>query len=129
MERIYTHQKSRCTISSRITLPKKKGDYIYFVKLVPRTQDFKTTWKIGTTDRPIDRMKEHLRYYKYEFDIEVYWFSPCLSKYTTLRIEDRTKLLWQTFQDWEYIRNDRFLLPQEIKEVTIKIRKNYIIQI
>lgn len=129
MEKIYTHPKSSCTISSKVKTPSKKGDYLYLAKLIPRAPNLKTTWKIGTTDRPIDRMKEHLRYYKYEFDIEVYWFSPCLSKYTTLRIEDRTKLLWQTFQDWEYIRNDRFLLPQEIKEVTIKIRKNYIIQI
>ena len=128
MEIIYTHPKNGRQI--RGNLPKHDGDYIYFLRLIPAPGSTQhQAYKIGTTDRPLDRMKEHLRAYKYEFDIEILWFSPHYSKYTTLRIEDRMKEWWIEQTEWEYIRNDRFIIPDTVKEIIITVRKDYIIRI
>ena len=70
------------------------------------------------------RMKEHKRYYKK--DIEVLGVIPVTSEYTTLRVEKQTKEKWRAeFPEWEYKRNDRFIIPQEVTEVEIKVRKIY----
>ena len=129
MDILYKHPKTGKEVRGA-SLPKKKGDYLYFVRLVPGPEtERRLAYKIGTTDRPLERMKEHLRSYKYQYNIEVLWFSPCYSKYTTLRIEDRMKSWWIEQQAWEYIRNDRFIIPTETKEIIITVRKDYIIKI
>jgi len=124
---IYTHPNSGNTISlaPNQILPKKKGDYIYFIRLFPCTPALKIYYKIGTTNRVIDRLKEHLRSYKFNYHIDVLWISPTLAKYTTLRIEDRQKTWWKEFPGWEYIPNDRFIIPSNVTDITIKIRKEY----
>ena len=72
-------------------------------------------------------MKEQCKYY--DKKITVLWFSPTYSKYTTLRIEDRMKTYWREFTDWEYKNNDRFVIPPEVKDITITVRKDYNIKI
>ena len=129
MEIIYTHRTKGNTISSNIPIPTKKGNYIYFIRLSPMLGNI-PRYKIGTTKRPLSRLKEHLKNYKYEFNIEVLWFSPCYSSVeTTTRVERRMIKFWSEFLDWEYIPNDRFILPDNVTEIFIRVRKDYFIKI
>ena len=109
-------------------LPKADGKhfYIYFIQI---GKPFKRVFKIGTTNDLLRRMKEHSRNYgtdDQKEDIAIIWFKKVKSKWTTLRIEEETKTKWiKNEPTWEYIRNDRFVLPNLINQVSIKIRKNY----
>lgn len=104
---------------------KKDLGYLYFIRI---GEPSKRLFKIGTTNRPLERMLEHCRHYKKE--ITVLWFSPQLSKYTTLRIEDRQKNFWiENRPDWEYLENDRFIIPPDVHNIEITIKKNYPIRI
>lgn len=109
-------------------LPKADGKhyYIYFIQV---GSPFKRVFKIGTTNDLLRRMKEHSRNYgtdDQKEDIAIIWFKKVKSKWTTLRIEEETKTKWiENEPTWEYIRNDRFVLPNLINQVSIKIRKNY----
>ncbi len=91
--------------------------------------------KIGTTNDLKRRAQEHTRNYhrakvyhmpkedKFTYD----WYLP-LSKYNTLRYEDRNRLRWQEMGVGEFVRNDRFNCGhQKPKEVQVTIRKTYII--
>ena len=92
--------------------------------------------KIGTTNNLARRQKEHnLKYKKspnhtmppngsFEYD---FWIP--LSKYNTLRYEDRNRELWKSLNIGEYIRNDRFICEKKPEFVTICIRKEYIVQL
>lgn len=88
--------------------------------------------KIGTTNNLERRRKEHTRNYKkaeaftmpkngsFEYD----WFRP-LSKYNTLRFEDKNRQKWTEENVGEFVRNDRFKCPKAPSFVEIKIRKTY----
>ena len=90
--------------------------------------------KIGTTNDLKRRKREHTRNYKkspvhtmppdeeFEYD-----FTLPLSKYNTLRYEDRNRDLWKEMEIGEYIRNDRFVLCNVPKSVPVKIKKTYTI--
>lgn len=92
--------------------------------------------KIGTTNNLKRRQREHtLNYHrakefilpagsKFEYD----WHLP-LSKYNTLRYEDKNRSLWQEKQIGEFVRNDRFCCADKPKFVEITIRKTYIVQL
>lgn len=90
--------------------------------------------KVGTTNDLMRRKKEHERNYKKspentmpkngEF---IYDWKLKLSKYNTLRYEDKTRNAWQMEEIGEYIRNDRFFCKCKPKEVRVTIRKTYII--
>ena len=88
--------------------------------------------KIGTTNDLKRRAREHNRTYKratahtmpIESSFEYIWTLP-LSKYNTLRYEDKNKVAWQEMGIGEYVRNDRFVISEELTEVEIKIRKTY----
>lgn len=88
--------------------------------------------KIGTTDDIIRRGYEHNCNYRKakvytmprEEKFHFIWKLP-LSKYNTLRYEDNNKALWQEMRIGEYIRNDRFVISEELTEVEIKIKKVY----
>lgn len=101
----------------------KKQDFVYFIQIGEDDRIF----KIGTTNDIDRRMKEHKRYFKKP--IKVLWVSPAYSKYTTLRVEDDTKNLWRETTNWEYIRNDRFRIPEDVTEVRIKVRKEYVVSL
>lgn len=120
MEKIYENRKNHRKIFSDFPLPTKSGDYIYFLRIGGPNSELH---KIGTTNRPLERLQEHLRYY--ETDVEVLWFSPTVSRYTALRIEDRQKKYWIDLGEWDYINNDRFIIPSYVEEVVIKIKKEY----
>lgn len=104
--------------------PQENKEYIYFVRIgSPHNRLF----KIGTTNNLDRRMKEHKRNYKE--DIEIIGIIPLKSKYTTLRVEKKMIDLWKTFEGWIYKRNDRFIIPEEVHQITITVRKDYIFNI
>lgn len=92
--------------------------------------------KVGTTNNLERRKREHTRNYRkathytmpensaFTFD----WIRP-LSKYNTLRYEDKTREAWQAAGVGEYVRNDRFncgkCAPQKL---TITIRKTFTVE-
>ena len=103
----------------------KDNQYIYFLS-VGDPKD--CVFKIGTTNRPRERMMEHERAYKKP--VNVIWLSPPLSsKWTTLKVEEKMKEDWIAGKPWEYLRNDRFKIPEDVKEVVIRIKKEYVIPI
>lgn len=88
--------------------------------------------KIGTTNDLKRRAQEHTRNYrraknytlppeqKFQYD----WVRP-LSKYNTLRYEDKNRNLWQELGIGEFVRNDRFCCETKPDFVQITIRKTY----
>lgn len=88
--------------------------------------------KIGTTNDLKRRAQEHTRNYrrakdytmptdqKFEYD----WHCP-LSKYNTLRYEDKNRNLWQEIGYGSFVRNDRFCCEMKPEIVKITIRKTY----
>ena len=85
-------------------------------------------FKIGTTNNPRRRMLEHERNYKKP--VTVLWLSPKLrGQFTSLKVEEDNKQRWINETDWKYLRNDRFIIPQEIDNVKITIRKDYFVQL
>lgn len=88
--------------------------------------------KIGTTNNLDRRQKEHTRNYQKSPNCTmpkggmfVYdWHLP-LSKYNTLRYEDRTRKSWQIAQIGEFVKNDRFRCETKPKLVKVTIRKTY----
>lgn len=88
--------------------------------------------KIGTTNDLDRRRKEHTRNYRkapqyvmpsdQEFQYD-FWLK--LSKYNTLRYEDRTRSKWQELGIGVYVRNDRFNCTTKPDMVQITIRKTY----
>lgn len=88
--------------------------------------------KIGTTNNLERRRTEHNRSYKKapmytmpsDGSFEYLWKLP-LSKYNTLRYEDKNRQIWQDMGIGYFVRNDRFVLLKVPKTVPIKIRKIY----
>ena len=100
-----------------------KHDYVYFIRIGDEADNL---YKIGTTNDVMRRMRQHERYYKKP--VEVIWVSPAYSKYTTLRVEEQTINQWKGLEGFQYIRNDRFIIDPSIKQVTIKVRKEWTIE-
>ena len=88
--------------------------------------------KIGTTNDLDRRRSEHNRNYKRAPEHTMppngsfnYLWSHKLSKYNTLRYEDRNRQAWQEANIGEFVRNDRFVLFTVPPTVEVKIRKSY----
>ena len=100
---------------------KKNKHYIYFIRI---GEPDKRLFKIGTTNNMNRRMNEHKRYYKE--DVTILGVIPVTSEYTTLRVEKQTKENWiENHPDWQYLRNDRFIIPEDVTEIEIRVRKKY----
>lgn len=88
--------------------------------------------KIGTTNDLNRRRYEHNTNYRRakaytmpkENSFEYIWTHK-LSKYNTLRYEDRNRKAWQEMGIGKFVRNDRFVITDEVAEVEVKIRKVY----
>ena len=105
-------------------------EFLYVGHYVDMNGDY--ILKIGTTNDLDRRQKEHTRNYKrspnytmpedgkFEYD----WSRP-LSKYNTLRYEDRNREKWQKEEVGNFVRNDRFHCPKKPDFVQITIRKTY----
>ena len=89
--------------------------------------------KIGTTNDLDRRQKEHTRNYSKAPDFimpknAVFQYDGAikLSKYNTLRYEDKTRERWQNEGIGDYVRNDRFNCGMvKPDKVQITIRKTY----
>ena len=88
--------------------------------------------KIGTTNDLKRRKTEHNYNYRRaktntmprENEFEYDWTLP-LSKYNTLRYEDKNRKRWQELAVGVFIRNDRFVCAEKPLEVEVSIRKTY----
>ena len=88
--------------------------------------------KIGTTNDLKRRQGEHNRNYRKSPNYTMpatetfhYIWTLKLSKYNTLRFEDRNRKAWQEMGIGEFVRNDRFVLANVPNFVPVKIRKIY----
>ena len=112
-------------------MAKHEKEYLYVGHY--RDTEGRYMLKIGTTNDLDRRQKEHTRNYrkapdytmpkdaKFEYDGAIK-----LSKYNTLRYEDKTRERWQADGIGEYVRNDRFNCgKRKPKKVKITIRKTY----
>lgn len=88
--------------------------------------------KIGTTNDLKRRATEHTRNYRRaknytmpsDCKFEYNWKLP-LSKYNTVRYEDRNRAKLQKEKIGDFVRNDRFCCTNKPKSIKIKIRKEY----
>lgn len=86
--------------------------------------------KVGTTNDLERRRKEHNRnylksaYHPRDSEFEYDWYRP-LSKWNTLKYEEKTKEEWKINLNGEYIRNDRFVFADKPDRVEITIKKTY----
>lgn len=103
----------------------KDFQYAYFLRIGdPQERLF----KIGTTNDPRRRMLEHERAYKKP--VTVLWLSPKLrGRFSALKIEEDNKEKWISEENWEYLRNDRFVIPENVNQVKITIKKDYFVQL
>ena len=98
--------------------PAAWNGYVYFIKI-----GNDRLYKIGTTNRPLQRIKEHLK--NYSQDIEILWFSPRYAEFTPVRIERNFIREYQNNPFFHYIPKDRFVIDSEVAEVIVKVRKEY----
>lgn len=88
--------------------------------------------KIGTTNNLERRRAEHIRNYRKAYDYtmpedEIFhydWWLP-LSKYNTIRYEDRNREIWKNLGIGRFIRNDRFYCEHKPDVIEVQIRKTY----
>jgi len=109
-------------------------EILYFGHYFDIDGNFIAKW--GTTNDMERRAKEHTRNYhktpNYPMPLEdefIVDFTIPMSKYNTLRYEDRVKTMWKEMGIGKYIRNDRFLLDEIPTEISITIRKEYIFKV
>ena len=116
-----------CALYTKVPIPEKDGDYIYFLSFPQEGTEEKKLVKIGTTNNIMRRMREHLNYY--ETDVIIEWISKPYSKWTTLQVEDKFKKIGIQLPLWEWVRNDRFLIPKIFTTITVTVRKDYVFEI
>ena len=103
----------------------KDFQYVYFLRI---SDPQERLFKIGTTNDPRRRMLEHERNYKKP--VTVLWLSPKLrGRFTSLKVEEDNKEKWIAGTNWEYLRNDRFIIPPEVDSIKITIKKDYFVQL
>ena len=110
-------------------MPKNK-EFLYVGHYIDTNGNYML--KIGTTNDLNRRQTEHTRNYRRakQFTMPsdsqfVYDFYIPLSKYNTLRYEDKTRAIWQNIGIGEFVRNDRFRCDTKPEFVEITIRKTY----
>lgn len=105
-------------------------EFLYVGYYVDKDDNF--ILKVGTTNNLERRRKEHNRSYLNAAhcrmpagnEFQYLWSCP-LSKYNTLRYEDKTRAAWQEQDIGIFVNNDRFILCEKPKFVEVKIRKTY----
>ena len=115
-------------------MARQPKEFLYVGHYIDKDGNF--ILKVGTTNDLDRRRKEHNRNYKKSPNYTmpqggefVYDFSLPLSKYNTLRYEDKTRQRWQDEGIGEFVRNDRFYCKKKPKTVKVTIRKTYEIRL
>jgi hypothetical protein len=105
-------------------------EYLYIGHYVDTNGNY--ILKVGTTNNLDRRKREHTTNYRrtknytmpkdetFNYD----WFLK-LSKYNTLRYEDRTRQKFINEKVGKFVRNDRFCCGVKPPKVVVKIRKEY----
>lgn len=109
----------------------KMGKDLFYVGHYVST-DGKYVLKIGTTNDLRRRRTQHNQNYRKAKthtlpqgeDFIYDWFIP-LSKYNTLRIEDKVREYFQSIGLGVFVKNDRFVCDRKPEFVEITIRKTY----
>lgn len=90
--------------------------------------------KIGTTNDLARRASEHTRTYRKAKHYQMpddesfhYDWHLKLSKYNTLRYEDKNRANWKNMEIGTFIRNDRFHCFKKPDAIAVKIKKTYIV--
>lgn len=112
---------------------KAEKEYLYVGHYIDENGNY--ILKVGTTNDLDRRKQEHTRNYRKADSLKLpkkevfkYDWHLKLSKYNTLRYEDKTKSKWKEENIGEYVRNDRFNCgKRKPAYVEITIRKTYII--
>lgn len=107
-------------------------EYLYVGFYTSTTGEY--VLKIGTTNDLERRRSEHNRNYKRAIthtmpkdgEFEYLWSHP-LSRYNTLRYEDKNRARWKELGIGKFIRNDRFILQEIPANIDVVIRKTYTI--
>ena len=108
----------------------REKEFLYVGKYTDVNGNF--ILKIGTTCNLSRRQREHTRTYKKspvytmpaDGAFEYLWTLP-LSKYNTIRYEDKNRECWKNLGIGNFIRNDRFILSKVPNFVPVTIRKTY----
>lgn len=110
-------------------MPKEK-EYLYIGHYFDTDGNYML--KVGTTNDLNRRRQEHNRSYHRakihtmpKEEQFVYDFTLPLSKYNTLRFEDRIRQKWRDENIGEFVRNDRFKCEEKPDYLEITIRKTY----
>ena len=108
---------------SHVDLPEPTPkEFIYLIQ-VGEVQDGRRLIKIGTTNNIRRRMGQLMRHYKQ--NMTIFWISPPYAHFTTLRVEDEMKNIWRAYAGFEHIPNDRFWIPANVQQLTVKVKKEY----
>lgn len=122
MEKILT--RKFWSLYSDKDLPTKGGEFNYVVILNYKRNK---VLKIGTTKDLLNRFYALLG--EYEVDIIICWISNPYTKYTTLKAEDKNREIYKSIPNWEWVRLDRFRIPDDVSSIIFTVRKDYIIPI
>ena len=90
--------------------------------------------KIGTTNDLCRRQSEHTRNYRkapkhtmpQDEQFKMLWYRP-LSKYNTIRYEDRNRDYWKEIGFGEFVRNDRFVFAEKPDHAIVRIKKEWVV--
>ena len=92
--------------------------------------------KIGTTNNLCRRQREHTRNYRKASkhampeteQFKMIWYRP-LSKYNTIRYEDRNRDWWIEQGFGTFVRNDRFIFDEKPSHATVRIKKEWVVEL
>lgn len=92
--------------------------------------------KIGTTNDLCRRQSEHTRNYRratkhtmpQDQQFVMDWYRP-LSKYNTIRYEDRNRDFWRSIGFGEFVRNDRFVFDVKPTFACVRIKKEWTVNL
>lgn len=98
--------------------------------------DGKFVLKIGTTNNLCRRQSEHTRNYRkapkhtmpQNEQFKMIWYRP-LSKYNTIRYEDRNRDYWIDCGFGNFVRNDRFVFDEKPAHAVVRIKKEWVIEL
>lgn len=112
----------------------KNKEFLYVGHYIDKEGNY--ILKIGTTNDLKRRASEHTRHYRKSPNYTlpqgerfVYDWYHKLSKYNTLRFEDSNRERWKEMGIGEFVRNDRFRCDRRPSKISIKIRKEYFIEL
>jgi len=124
MELLTKRKGLKCELREGIKIPK---DYCFYILQLGDPAE--RYYKIGMTDNLTRRMYEHLGNKSYDNrEITVLFAKPCASKYAAERIEDNVREYLKEL-GFEYKRNDRFIIPEEVDKIIVKVKKEWVVNL